>query len=184
MEPIQVGTVFDGSTQGVFTRINHVSGTISLAQARYGRDWQVNGDGELLRLRIRSKQNTIKSPLHLRVGKIVRSDYSIVNLTMHELDLSTSLPEVFTLQQNYPNPFNPSTQIRYSLPVSSNVKVVVYNMLGSKVRTLYNGNQDAGYRSVMWNATNDMGRLVSAGVYIYSIQAGDFVQNRKMVLMK
>ena len=56
--------------------------------------------------------------------------------------------------------------------------------MGRKVRTLVNDVQNAGYRSVMWNATNDMGRLVSAGVYIYSIQAGDFVKNRKMVLMK
>ena len=56
--------------------------------------------------------------------------------------------------------------------------------MGRKVRTLVNDVQDAGYRTVMWNATNDMGRLVSAGLYIYSIRAGDFIQNRKMVLMK
>ena len=64
------------------------------------------------------------------------------------------------------------------------VTISIYDLMGRKVRTLVNGVQNAGYRTVMWNATNDMGRLVSAGVYIYSIQAGDFVQNRKMVLMK
>ena len=62
--------------------------------------------------------------------------------------------------------------------------ISIYDLMGRKVRTLVNDVQDAGYRSVMWNATNDMGRHVSAGVYIYSIQAGDFIQNRKMVLMK
>jgi hypothetical protein len=85
-----------------------------------------------------------------------------------------AIPNSFVLYNNYPNPFNPYTQIRYSLPVSSNVKVVVYNMLGSKVRTLYNGNQDAGYRSVMWNATNDNGDPVAAGMYIYTIEADGY----------
>ena len=62
--------------------------------------------------------------------------------------------------------------------------ISIYDLMGRKVRTLVNDVQDAGYRTVIWNSTNDMGRLVSAGVYIYSIRAGDFVQNRKMVLMK
>ena len=97
---------------------------------------------------------------------------------------SDYLPDEFALQQNYPNPFNPSTQIRYSLPVTSNVKVVVYNMLGSKVRTLYNGNQDAGYRSVMWNATNDNGDPVAAGMYIYTIEADGYFASKKMILLK
>ena len=99
-------------------------------------------------------------------------------------DENLGLPTVFALSQNYPNPFNPSTQIQYALPEETRVVISIYDLMGRKVRTLVNDVQNAGYRSVMWNATNDMGRLVSAGVYIYSIQAGDFVQNRKMVLMK
>tara|TARA_B110000263_G_scaffold241983_1_gene246898 strand:- start:657 stop:2093 length:1437 start_codon:yes stop_codon:yes gene_type:complete len=99
-------------------------------------------------------------------------------------DENLGLPTEFALRQNYPNPFNPSTQIQYALPEETRVTISIYDLMGRKVRTLVNDVQDAGYRSVMWNATNDMGRLVSAGVYIYSIQAGDFIQNRKMVLMK
>ena len=99
-------------------------------------------------------------------------------------DEALGLPTEFALNQNYPNPFNPSTQIQYALPEETRVVISIYDLMGRKVRTLINDVQDAGYRSVMWNATNDMGRLVSAGVYIYSIQAGDFIQNRKMVLMK
>ena len=99
-------------------------------------------------------------------------------------DEALGLPTEFALNQNYPNPFNPSTQIQYALPEETRVVISIYDLMGRKVRTLVNDVQDAGYRSVMWNATNDMGRLVSAGVYIYSIQAGDFIQNRKMVLMK
>ena len=94
------------------------------------------------------------------------------------------LPTEFTLGQNYPNPFNPSTQIRYALPERSKVTITIYNMLGGKVRTLVNDYQEAGYRSSLWNATNDRGSLVSAGMYIYTIQAGNFYQAKKMILLK
>ena len=99
-------------------------------------------------------------------------------------DENLGLPTEFALKQNYPNPFSPSTQIQYALPEETRVVISIYDLMGRKVRTLVNDVQDAGYRTVIWNSTNNMGRLVSAGVYIYSIQAGDFVQNRKMVLMK
>jgi hypothetical protein len=94
------------------------------------------------------------------------------------------LPEEFALGQNYPNPFNPSTQIRYALPEQSRVTITIYNMLGGKVRTLVNDYQDAGYRNILWNATNDNGAPVSAGMYIYTIQAGNFYQAKKMILLK
>ena len=94
------------------------------------------------------------------------------------------LPEEFALNQNYPNPFNPSTQIRYALAEISNVTITIYNMLGNKVRTLVNERQDAGFRNVLWNATNDNGSLVAAGMYIYTIQAGKFYQAKKMILLK
>jgi len=97
---------------------------------------------------------------------------------------SDLMPSEFALQQNYPNPFNPSTQIRYALPNSSHVRIVVYNMLGSKVRTLYSGEQEAGFRSILWNATNDQGDPVSAGMYIYTIEAGGYFSSKKMILLK
>ena len=93
-------------------------------------------------------------------------------------------PSEFYVSANYPNPFNPSTQIRYALPEQSKVTIVIYNMLGGKVRTLVNDYQDAGYRNILWNATNDIGAPVSAGMYIYTIQAGEFRKTRKMVLLK
>ena len=108
------------------------------------------------------------------------SDPATVTLALTE-DL---LPSEFSLQQNYPNPFNPSTQIRYALPTSSHVKIVVYNMLGSQVRTLYSGEQDAGFRSMLWNATIDHGDPVSAGMYIYTIEAGGYFASKKMILLK
>jgi hypothetical protein len=108
------------------------------------------------------------------------SDPATVTLALS----SELMPSEFALQQNYPNPFNPSTQVRYALPKSSNVKIVVYNMLGSKVRTLYSGLQDAGFRSVLWNATNDQGDPVSAGVYIYTIETNGYYASKKMILLK
>ena len=96
----------------------------------------------------------------------------------------TIIPEVFTLHQNYPNPFNPTTQIRYDLPENGFISINIYDVMGRKIKSLINMKQDAGYRSINWNAANDMGQPVSAGMYIYTIQAGGFRQTRKMVLLK
>ena len=95
------------------------------------------------------------------------------------------VPMEFALNQNYPNPFNPSTMIRYQLPEQTMVTIAIYDLMGRKVRTLVPGEtQLAGYRQVVWNATNDFGQPVSAGMYIYTIQAGTYRMTKKMVLMK
>ena len=94
------------------------------------------------------------------------------------------LPEVFSLHQNYPNPFNPVTKLRYDLPENGLVTIIIYDMLGRQVKTLINQTQDAGYRSVIWDATNDYGKPVSAGIYLYQIQAGEYMRTKKMVLLK
>ena len=101
-----------------------------------------------------------------------------------DVDAETALPGEFVLYQNYPNPFNPITTLHYDLPENSYVNVTVYDMLGRAVKTLVNSTQDAGFKSVVWNAANDYGNPVSAGVYLYQIKAGEFVQTRKMVLLK
>jgi len=93
-------------------------------------------------------------------------------------------PEEFSLRQNYPNPFNPVTTLRYDIPENSHVTVTIYDMLGREVKTLINHTQDAGYRSIIWNATNDYDKPVSAGIYLYQIQAGEYISTKKMVLLK
>ena len=95
-----------------------------------------------------------------------------------------AIPEQFSLHQNYPNPFNPVTTIRYDLPENGHINITIYDMLGREVKTLVNQTQDAGYRSVIWDATNDYGKPVSAGIYLYQIQAGEYMQTKKMVLLK
>ena len=94
------------------------------------------------------------------------------------------IPLSFRLLQNYPNPFNPITTVRYELPEDSFVDVTVYDMLGNVVNNLINTNQSSGYKSIQWDATNNQGEPVSAGVYLYKIQAGNFVDTKKMILLK
>jgi flagellar hook assembly protein FlgD len=88
------------------------------------------------------------------------------------------------LHDNYPNPFNPTTQIRFDLPVMGDVKLVIYNMLGQKVKEYTMSNIAAGYHSITWDATNDFGDPVSAGVYLYQLQTQDVVKTNKMILLK
>ena len=99
------------------------------------------------------------------------------------LDQST-IPLVFSLSQNYPNPFNPTTKIDYGLPEKANVSLVIFDILGREVITLVNGLQEPGYRSMTWNGADAFGRNVSAGMYFYLLQAEDFRQVNKMILLK
>ena len=97
---------------------------------------------------------------------------------------SNGFPIRFTIYPNFPNPFNPTTQIRYDLPKENIVNITIYDVLGRKIRTLMNINQTAGYHSIRWDAKNDMGEDIAAGVYIYTIQTGEFRSSKKMVLLK
>jgi hypothetical protein len=99
-------------------------------------------------------------------------------------EITEAIPTKYALHQNYPNPFNPSTTIKYDLKAKTDVVLTIYNVLGQKVRTLVNTNQAAGYQNVVWDGLNEFGEQVSTGVYIYRIEAGDFVKARKMVFMK
>jgi hypothetical protein len=94
------------------------------------------------------------------------------------------IPDEFSIHQNYPNPFNPVTTLRYDLPENSHVNIAIYDMLGRQVKTLINQTQDAGYKSVQWNATNDVGTPISSGLYLYMVQAGEYISTKKMVLLK
>jgi hypothetical protein len=94
-------------------------------------------------------------------------------------------PENFQLEQNYPNPFNATTNIRFQLANEVNVSVIVYNILGDKVRTLVqNERKQAGYYTVEWDGTNDAGHMLPSGTYLYHITAGSFTATKKMLLVK
>lgn len=109
-------------------------------------------------------------------AKVVTWDWSGIK----ELNNSNfGAPKDFSLSQNYPNPFNPVTEIRYALPRDCHVKLEVYNILGQKVAILVDGNQKAGYKAVSWDAGS-----LSSGIYFYRLKAGDFVETRKMILLR
>jgi hypothetical protein len=93
-------------------------------------------------------------------------------------------PTSFVLEQNYPNPFNPQTTIRYSIEKQANVRLRIYNILGQLVNTLVDENKNAGAHNVVWNGKNNFGVQVSSGIYFYRIEAGNFIQSKKMVLLK
>ena len=97
---------------------------------------------------------------------------------------ATQIPQGYVLGQNYPNPFNPSTTIEYTLPQRSKVAIDIYNVLGQKVRTLVDETQAAGSHSIVWDGTNQSGQSVSTGFYFYKLTAGDYIDSRKMLMIK
>ena len=94
------------------------------------------------------------------------------------------VPVEFALQQNYPNPFNPSTTIRYSLPRISDVEITIYNILGQKVFSHILKNQPAGTYNFTWDGRNIQKQVVASGMYIYRLKAGEFLNTRKMLLLR
>ena len=94
-------------------------------------------------------------------------------------------PHTFRLHQNYPNPFNPSTTIEFYLPVSNNISLTVYNMVGQEVVSLVNRSMmDAGSHSIIWNGLDRNGLQVSSGTYIYELKFGNLSKVRQMTFMK
>ena len=102
----------------------------------------------------------------------------------HVLGIDSQLPLTFELHQNYPNPFNPVTTLRYDLPEESFVNIRIYDITGRIVKNLVRENKKAGYHYARWNGNNNLGESVSAGMYIYIIQAGQFYSMKKMILLK
>jgi hypothetical protein len=134
-------------------------------------------------------ENYISSEVHsYRVAAVDhagnQSEFSeVVEVAVLAIDNQVT-PDVFALHQNYPNPFNPTTQIKYDLAEDALVSIVIYDVMGKSIKSLINVKQSAGYHSFRWDATNHSGEAMSAGMYIYTIQAGQYRSTKKMVLLK
>ena len=100
------------------------------------------------------------------------------------LPMSSTIPEEFGLEQNYPNPFNPVTNIRYDIPEDSQVSITIYDIMGNRVEELINRPESAGSKLIQWNAKDEQGRAISAGIYFYTITANRYSITKKMVLLK
>ena len=103
---------------------------------------------------------------------------------MYKPEEGLELPAVFSLSQNYPNPFNPTTEIRFSLPVASDVRLEVYNISGQKVVTLLAEYLSAGDHTVIWDSRSFDNQPVASGIYFYRINADSFSDTKKMILLK
>jgi len=132
----------------------------------------------------------LESEYYIRVrgeneaGEGLWSDTLTFMTKLLDISKDSYLPKEFLLHHNFPNPFNPLTAIKYELPVQSFVVLNVFNLLGKKVKTLISKNQSQGYYSVDWDAKNEFGVSVPAGVYFYQLQTEEFTKTRKMVLLK
>lgn len=96
----------------------------------------------------------------------------------------TNIPLRYSLEQNYPNPFNPVTVIKYQLPAAADVEIKIFNMLGQEVKTLVDNRQTAGDKSVIWNGKNNYGQEVSSGIYLYRLQTDEYVNTKKLLLIR
>ena len=94
------------------------------------------------------------------------------------------VPTDFMLGQNYPNPFNPRTVIQYKAPTLGHVTIAIYDILGREVIQLVNGIQEPGYRAIIWDAKNEAGLSVGAGLYFYQLKTTAYVNTKKMVLVR
>ena len=115
-------------------------------------------------------------------GALFSSIDECVNATTLEVD--QIYPNDFHVHQNYPNPFNPVTSITYQIPFDADVNITIYDMSGRVIKTLLDGKQSAGHKSILWNAKDNKNEPVSAGIYLYTIKAGNYRKTRKMVLIK
>ena len=99
-------------------------------------------------------------------------------------EVADVLPKKYDLSQNYPNPFNPTTTIVVDLPASGNVKMAIYDVTGREIATLMEGFQELGRYEVTWNGLNNIGFPAASGIYFYTLEAGDFRDTRKMIMMR
>ncbi len=154
---------FSTDSDSIFTSFDEATGMLTISAIL-----EFGGEGNLIWSVIDSNESVEDTIRIIVEGAVILST-----------DGDLTVPVKFVLYQNYPNPFNPSTVINYSIPKQSNVTLKVIDVLGKEVATLVNKQQKAGYYEVEWDVVNN-----SSGVYFYRIQAGDFVQTKKMVLMK
>ena len=127
---------------------------------------------------------TISPSGHLFAGTWGNGIFCSIQSTTPVEEIEGGLPRSYVLQQNYPNPFNPETVIYYLLPKQTELRLEIYNIAGQLVRTLVEERQPAGYYSANWNGKDEFGREVASGIYFYNLRTKDFVQTRKMLLVR
>ncbi|MBI1936504.1 MAG: T9SS type A sorting domain-containing protein [Ignavibacteriales bacterium] len=169
----EVVSVKKATPDGWFVAHNYSNSTLKIAMA--GLNSLVDNDVVVIGLKLKDKESSLNI-----TGNAQLND----ELTFGLLAKVREIPSEFALSQNYPNPFNPTTTMKYALAQDASVTVTVYNMLGQKVKTLVDLQQEAGYYTINWDGTNEFGGRVASGIYIYRLTAGKFTSTLKMNLLK
>jgi len=174
-----------GITQGsaeFFAHPNTGDGLVDVDLAALGPDAYVVGSGAVAYLDFSYKAAGIPSKIALKETILYDGEGNEIDLSPTDVEVENqgeAIPTEFALYYNHPNPFNPTTIIKYDLPQTSYVKLVVYNVMGQKVATLVDGVVEAGRHQMIWEAKD-----LSSGIYFYKITAGNFTQMHKMILLK
>ena len=184
----QLGDVFMGNAQGAFQRLVADEGKIAVAGARYGKAWTAQGDGELLRLRVRLLEDGFPRSLELEDSRLISSIYESEPIQFLRDPSVLAVPDEFALQQNYPNPFNPSTTIPFSVPAIGAgmvpASVEIFNAIGQRVKVLLHESVQPGYHRAVWAGDDASGRQVGSGIYFYRVQVGEAMRVGRMTLVK
>ena len=189
---------FMGNDVIFFTVVEESNGNISVGLTRKAGQGGVSGSGTVLRALFVSDVSTpAGSGIEFSVTDITTTDVNGNAITLHPIsrtvtiggetaikNVSVEIPTAFSLKQNFPNPFNPSTTIDYEIPIYSQVRLEIYNLLGAKIKTLVDTQQQPGHYSVVWDTKDENGSTVSGGMYLYRLQAGSYVDVRKMLLIR
>ena len=166
--------------QGYFNRVDDVLKT--LMYDRLGQKYIDEGNHFMADMPVE-----LSNPDDITLDKIILVDmnqHKVMNIEINVIHGTTPLPYDYILFQNYPNPFNPSTSVKFQVPKTSDVTIKIYDMLGQEVRTLFTGQVLRGTYTTEWDGMNDAGVKMSSGSYIYRMVAGEFVQSKKMILLK
>ncbi|HUX93447.1 MAG TPA: FlgD immunoglobulin-like domain containing protein, partial [Ignavibacteriaceae bacterium] len=170
VNPNNLQNLIIGTDLGIFTSFDG------------GASWTQDNSGlanvAVFDLDYRASDNTIFAATHGR--GMFSAPLTITGVQ----NTNSNIPTTFHVSQNYPNPFNPSTIIQYSLPQANKVKIVVYDISGKEIALLADNFQNAGTYNVTWTGKNNSGQQVASGIYFYTVQAGNFSQTNKMVLLK
>ncbi len=179
--------VTNGTPWSKSALISGADAGIGVVAAALGESGMISGDPLLATITFRWKDsNAMGTEIALTSIKLADGTGAILESEGSTLSFGArvALPTVYALYQNYPNPFNPATTIRFDLPEHANVQLTVYNTTGQIVRTLVAGELPAGSHRIQWDGRNDGGRTVGSGLYVYRLNANDFVSTHKMLLTR
>lgn len=181
---------FGSDIQGFKKEITSQSGSISFVGA--GSTHSISGNPKLALLNFTISEEFEDPSTTIKIAKLRWNENKIISDAASSIIYrkttgikdENNVPKEYTLKQNYPNPFNPNTIIRYGLPKESNVSIRIFDLSGQQVKKLIVSHQQAGWHKIVWDATNDFGNPVSTGIYLYRIKANNFIDVKKMLLLK